>query len=311
VTEDPNDYFVSYTAADQEWAEWIAWELELAGFTVRIQAWDIRPGNNFVVQMNLATKLSSHTLLVLSEAALKSDFVQSEWAAAFADDPSGSKRKVIPVRVDNCKAHGLLGPVVYIDLVDTTRDQARARLLSGVASGRNKPTTAPAFPSSRPSPGQTTPRESDPLDWQLLPEAGIWPPGSTRDKPSGQTTTALTVWEIAAVVEEVGQSRKFMSAPRRMAALLGSAGTIEPFSPITDSLNFLSRSDPPIARIGWRCGLSVTNSSGGTLEQGWTVVFDVFELDTARSVVARVRARGMRREAQKFVDMVFKIVSLP
>lgn len=35
---------VSYTSADRPWAEWIAWELEHAGFRTIAHAWDILPG---------------------------------------------------------------------------------------------------------------------------------------------------------------------------------------------------------------------------------------------------------------------------
>ena len=41
------DFFISYTAADRPWAEWIAWQLEVAGFTTLLQAWDFRPGTDF------------------------------------------------------------------------------------------------------------------------------------------------------------------------------------------------------------------------------------------------------------------------
>jgi TIR domain len=44
-------FFVSYTSADRAWAEWVAWQLEQAGFRVIIQAWDFEPGDNFVVRM--------------------------------------------------------------------------------------------------------------------------------------------------------------------------------------------------------------------------------------------------------------------
>ena len=37
------DFFISYTSADRAWAEWIAWQLEAAGFTTLLQAWDFRP----------------------------------------------------------------------------------------------------------------------------------------------------------------------------------------------------------------------------------------------------------------------------
>jgi hypothetical protein len=38
------DFFVSYTQADEAWAEWIAWELEEAGYSVKMQDWDFLPG---------------------------------------------------------------------------------------------------------------------------------------------------------------------------------------------------------------------------------------------------------------------------
>ena len=37
------DFFISYTAADRAWAEWIAWQLEGAGYDVVLQAWDVAP----------------------------------------------------------------------------------------------------------------------------------------------------------------------------------------------------------------------------------------------------------------------------
>jgi hypothetical protein len=45
------DFFVSYTSADRTWAEWIAWQLEQAGYHLIIQAWDFEPGDNFVARM--------------------------------------------------------------------------------------------------------------------------------------------------------------------------------------------------------------------------------------------------------------------
>lgn len=37
------DFFISYNRADGLWAEWIAWQLEEAGYTAVLQAWDFRP----------------------------------------------------------------------------------------------------------------------------------------------------------------------------------------------------------------------------------------------------------------------------
>jgi TIR domain len=64
-------FFISYTNTDRRWAEWIAWQLEEAGYHTIIQAWDIRPGSNFVAEMNEAAKHALRTIPVLSPAYLE------------------------------------------------------------------------------------------------------------------------------------------------------------------------------------------------------------------------------------------------
>ena len=59
-------FFVSYNGHDKQWAEWIAWILEEAGYSVIIQAWDFRPGSNFVLEMQNATVQAEKTIAVLS-----------------------------------------------------------------------------------------------------------------------------------------------------------------------------------------------------------------------------------------------------
>jgi hypothetical protein len=44
------DFFISYSQADRAWAEWITWQLEAAGYSVVIQAWDFAPGSNFILE---------------------------------------------------------------------------------------------------------------------------------------------------------------------------------------------------------------------------------------------------------------------
>jgi hypothetical protein len=93
------DFFISYTKADKAWAEWIAWTLEEVGLSVIIQAWDFRPGGNFVLDMQRSASGAEKTIVLLSPAYLQSEYTQPEWAAAFAQDPKGTARKLIPVRI--------------------------------------------------------------------------------------------------------------------------------------------------------------------------------------------------------------------
>jgi hypothetical protein len=145
---DRRDFFVSFNSADRAWAEWIASELEAAGYTTFFQHWDFRPGSNFVLEMHKAAALADRTVAVLSPEYLKALFTQPEWAAALVQDPTGSERKLIPVRVQPCDPEGLLKPIVYADLVGLDEAGARAQLLSAVGSERPKPATVPFPPGA-------------------------------------------------------------------------------------------------------------------------------------------------------------------
>jgi hypothetical protein len=144
------NFFISYTAVDRQWAEWIAWELEEARYTAILQAWDFTPGSHFVTAMHLATQITERTIAVLSRAYLESAFSEQEWQAAWADDPSGVERKLLVLRVENCPRPGLLGQVVSEDLFGVGKELARARLLAAVQEGRRKPPMPPQFPGEGP-----------------------------------------------------------------------------------------------------------------------------------------------------------------
>jgi hypothetical protein len=154
------DFFISYTQADKAWAEWIAWQLEEAGYSTLIQAWDFRPGANFVLEMQRAVAIADRTIAVLSQKYLESSFTASEWAAAFAQDPQGRNPKLVPIRVGPCELTGILAPIVYLDLLGLPEKDAQAALI-GAFSSRNKPSSAPAFPGTpttkAPSESSTSP----------------------------------------------------------------------------------------------------------------------------------------------------------
>ena len=144
-------FFVSYAGADVAWAEWIAWQLEAAGYRVVIEAWDFGAGSDFVTEMRRATARVERTVAVLSPAYVASGFAIAEWNAAFATDPTGEARKLLPVRVVDFAPEGLDATRVYVDLVGLDETSARGRLLAAVSTGRAKPKTSPPFPRSAPA----------------------------------------------------------------------------------------------------------------------------------------------------------------
>jgi TIR domain len=52
MVRDRVDFFVSHAGSDQAWAEWVAWQLKEAGYTVELDAWDWAAGRNFVTAMS-------------------------------------------------------------------------------------------------------------------------------------------------------------------------------------------------------------------------------------------------------------------
>lgn len=144
------DFFISYASANRRWAEWIAWVIEEARYSVVLQAWDFLPGRNFVLAMHEASCTTRKTIVVLSEAYLLAEYTRPEWAAAFARDPAGERRMLIPVRVTPCDPDGLLKAVVFVDLVGLDVDQAKRALLAAISNDeRTKPARQPPFPGAR------------------------------------------------------------------------------------------------------------------------------------------------------------------
>ena len=196
--QDPKkDFFISYNSADSHWAEWIASQLEEAGFSVVIQTWDFRPGSNFVLDMDKAAIEAERTIAVLSPDYLKARYTQPEWAAAFRRDPTGEQGLLLPVHVRECRHElkGLLGSLTYIDLVGLDETIAREKLLAGIRRERAKPPTTPSFPSTeRPSfPGAL------PLIWNVPYQRNVFFTG--REDILEKLHTTLTTGRTAALTQ--------------------------------------------------------------------------------------------------------------
>lgn len=144
-------FFISYTDADLQWAEWISWHLEEAGYSVLLQAWDSVPGSHWIRKMGQGIQEAQRTISLISKNYIDSIYGMAEWESVFRSDPQGLLRRLIPIRIEDCELPAILGSVSFFDLFGLTVDEARERLLSQVrsaAKGRAKPPTEPIFPES-------------------------------------------------------------------------------------------------------------------------------------------------------------------
>lgn len=139
------EFFISYNQADRVWAEWIAWQLEENGYKTVLQAWDFRPGGNFIELMHRATKEAERTIAVLSPNYLTAPYPLDEWTVPFVGTQERGRR-LVPVRVQECTPEGLLSTIIPIELVGFSEEAAKSALLNGVHEGRSKPPVKPRFP---------------------------------------------------------------------------------------------------------------------------------------------------------------------
>lgn len=141
------DYFISYTSADKQKAEWIAWWIEKIGHKIKIDSWDFKPGQSFPIEMHKALRDAKKVIAILSNKYLDNDkFAGSEWASAFT---SG---KLLPIKIemiDEARS-GLFGSIKYIDLTGLqSRDEFIERLKIGIEASQDgtrlKPDDEPPF----------------------------------------------------------------------------------------------------------------------------------------------------------------------
>jgi hypothetical protein len=144
------DFFISYSPVDERWATWVAWELERAGYTTMLQAWDFVPGTNFIDFMDRGVTRSTAVIAILSRNYTRSTYGRLEWQAAMRRSPEDPGSRLITVRIEDFPLEGLLATITFVDLVPVDDPETARRLLLSrirqAMNGRAKPVTGPVYP---------------------------------------------------------------------------------------------------------------------------------------------------------------------
>ncbi|MDR0824157.1 MAG: toll/interleukin-1 receptor domain-containing protein, partial [Prevotella sp.] len=150
------DFFISYTHDDEQWAKWIAETLNDADYSTIIQAWDLKPGTDFVAQIQKALYFVDRFIPVVSKTYLsQTGWAQREWTSIFANAHSSEKNLFIPVCVEQLNAGidnwGLFSTISTISLFNKSEEELNKELLNGISTnGRSKNT--PAIPDTNKKP---------------------------------------------------------------------------------------------------------------------------------------------------------------
>ncbi|MCF2540784.1 FxSxx-COOH system tetratricopeptide repeat protein [Streptomyces sp. FB2] len=133
--------FVSHASADLAWAEWVAWQLQDAGYEVELAVWHWGAGDNVIQNMDKA--LASGPMVALFSAAYfePERWTTEEWTARLA-----GREGLIPVRIEDCAAPSMLRALLAPALFGLGEEKAREVLLAAVAGPAGAPRVSPRFP---------------------------------------------------------------------------------------------------------------------------------------------------------------------
>jgi TIR domain len=97
VVGDRADSFVSHTGADRAWAEWVAWQLTDAGYTVVLDVWDWTAGQNFITAMSDSLGRCDRVVALFSAAYFdRSRYTTEEWSVAALHVPGTGDHRLVP-----------------------------------------------------------------------------------------------------------------------------------------------------------------------------------------------------------------------
>ncbi len=165
-----DDSFISYNSADEKKAEWIAWTLRKADYTVRFAKWECAAGTDIAQWMISALDDCARIICVASPNYLKpkAKYSALERAAMLWTDIDGSERKLVFVKITECKLPVIFAARSYISFAGLGRDEARQRLLDGLRG--------PTIPKTEPDFGEPwIHRDRAPVPKIDLPEPPRWP----------------------------------------------------------------------------------------------------------------------------------------
>jgi hypothetical protein len=148
------DAFISYSHTDREWVLGrLLPRLEAAGLSVIIDERDFEVGVPSLINMERAVERSQYTIAVLTPAWLESEWTEYESLLVGVADPTGRKRKLVPLMLVPCNPPVRIGILTYADFTQPQNWEPQfVRLVAQL--GRPSP-------SAKPGPGVTSPSVGD------------------------------------------------------------------------------------------------------------------------------------------------------
>lgn len=107
--------FLSHSSTDKTFVEKLAKDLEGVGVNVWFDKWEIKVGDSLTGKIEEGLQANDYLGLVLSPAAVASEWVKAELSAAWCRQMSSRKIVVLPILYQDCEIPFLLEDRKYAD----------------------------------------------------------------------------------------------------------------------------------------------------------------------------------------------------
>lgn len=153
------DVFISYSHTDEAWVwEWLIPRLKAAGLAVCTDRESFEIGIPALINMENAVDTSRHTLLVLTPAYLASEWTMYEQLLTQSQDPSGLRRRTLPVLRQPCKLPLRIAMLTYADLTGKLNEEAElAKIVRAIGGTRTQAGASHTMPQPTPAPIPASP----------------------------------------------------------------------------------------------------------------------------------------------------------
>ncbi len=146
--------FLSHSSKDKELVRRLANDLKQAGLEVWLDEWEIKVGDSITHKIDRGLSDCDYVVVVLSEAAIRSGWVEREWRSAIFAEIDDKRVRVLPILAEPCtELPALLRDKKYADFSSSYEDgfdQLKVRLL---------PDAVPALTDAMPALTDATPAE--------------------------------------------------------------------------------------------------------------------------------------------------------
>jgi hypothetical protein len=104
---------------DKQFARWLTVDLGKAGHSPWLDEWKIRVGESIPKKISEGIEDCDVVVVVLSEHALKSRWVENEWQAKYWQEIMDDKILVLPILLKQCEVPTLLQAKKYADFTES------------------------------------------------------------------------------------------------------------------------------------------------------------------------------------------------